>query len=161
MTLALPPSDPAVPDYPNALPAFRLARCCRRATSRRSRRIWRTSSRGRKASACSGSSARAPARAIDLNVNRSHKHGFLDTNYPTPISKDVINAAGGRIIRTTGAGRRDAADHAGAERIPAHRGAHQRRADLVSGRSIQPCNTGPRPLMRLALLYATPTPKTG
>ena len=39
--------------------------------------------------------------SIDLNVNRSHKHGFLDTNYPTPISKDVINAGGGRIIRTT------------------------------------------------------------
>ena len=39
--------------------------------------------------------------SIDLNVNRSHKHGFLDTNYPTPISKDVINAAGGKVVRTT------------------------------------------------------------
>jgi hypothetical protein len=34
-------------------------------------------------------------------VNNGHKHGFLDMNYPTPIPKDVINAAGGKIVRTT------------------------------------------------------------
>ena len=39
--------------------------------------------------------------SVDVNVNRSHKHGFLDTNYPTPISKDVINAADGQVVRTS------------------------------------------------------------
>ena len=69
--------------------------------------------------------------SVDFNVNRSHKHGFLDTNYPTPISKDVINAAGGQIVRTTAQADAHAADRAGAQRIPPHRGAHQRRTDLV------------------------------
>jgi hypothetical protein len=62
VTLALPPSDPAFPKFPNALPRSLRARCSRRATSRKSRRTWRTSSRGSTASACSGSSARARAR---------------------------------------------------------------------------------------------------
>jgi hypothetical protein len=39
--------------------------------------------------------------SVDVNVNRSHKHGFLDTNYPTPIPKSLINAAGGQIVRTS------------------------------------------------------------
>ena len=31
--------------------------------------------------------------AVDANINRGVKHGFLDMNAPTPIPKDVLNAA--------------------------------------------------------------------
>jgi hypothetical protein len=31
--------------------------------------------------------------AIDFNINRGIKHGFLDMNAPTPISKAQLNAA--------------------------------------------------------------------
>jgi hypothetical protein len=39
--------------------------------------------------------------AVDVNINRGQKHGFLDTNFPEPISRDVINAAGGQVVRTS------------------------------------------------------------
>ena len=47
----------AVPDSPTRCRRFRRAPCCRRAASRRSRPTWRTSTRGRRASASSGNSA--------------------------------------------------------------------------------------------------------
>ena len=31
--------------------------------------------------------------AVDANINRGVKQGFLDMNAPTPIPKDVLNAA--------------------------------------------------------------------
>ena len=31
--------------------------------------------------------------AVDANINRGVKHGFLDMNAPAPIPKDVLNAA--------------------------------------------------------------------
>ena len=31
--------------------------------------------------------------AVDVNINRGVKHGFLDMNQPTPIPKDQLNAA--------------------------------------------------------------------
>ena len=31
--------------------------------------------------------------AVDANMNRGVKHGFLDMNAPDPIAKDVLNAA--------------------------------------------------------------------
>ena len=37
---------------------------------------------------------------MDYTNTRGMKHGFLDFNQPTPIPKDVINAAGGNVVRT-------------------------------------------------------------
>jgi carboxypeptidase family protein/TonB-dependent receptor-like protein len=100
VTLALPPSDPAFPAYPNALPAFPPGAVL---PARNIQEIspdlenefaWQYSF---------GAQRQIGARtsaSVDLSVNRGHKHGFLDTNYPAPIPKDVINAGGGRVIRT-------------------------------------------------------------
>ncbi|HMF97243.1 MAG TPA: carboxypeptidase regulatory-like domain-containing protein [Vicinamibacterales bacterium] len=101
VTLALPPSDPAFPVYPNPLPGFPPgsvlpARNIQEISPDLENEFAWQESLGVQRQIGSRTSA-----AIDLNVNRSHKHGFLDTNYPTPIPKDVINAGGGRIIRTT------------------------------------------------------------
>ena len=79
---------PGVPEVSeHAARRSRRARCCRRATSRRFRPIWRTSSRGRTASASQRQLGSRTSASVDVNMNRSHKHGFLDTNYPTPIPK--------------------------------------------------------------------------
>ena len=62
VTLSLNADRPAVPDLPQRrCRASRRERCCRRAASRRFRPTWRTSTRGRRASASSGNSARARA----------------------------------------------------------------------------------------------------
>ena len=101
VTLALPPSDPAFPVYPNALPGFPPgavlpARNIQEiAPDLENEFAWQYSV-GVQRQVASRTSVSA-----DLNVNRSHKHGFLDMNYPTPIPKSVINAGGGRVIRTS------------------------------------------------------------
>jgi hypothetical protein len=101
VTLALPPSDPAFPVFPNVLPGFPPGAVL---PARNIQEIspdlenefaWQESI---------GVQRQIGARtsvSVDFNKNNGHKHGFLDTNYPTPISKDVINAAGGKIVRTT------------------------------------------------------------
>ena len=101
VTLALPPSDPAFPVFPNPLPAFPPgavlpARNIQEISPDLENEFAWQESLGVQRQIGARTSA-----SIDLNVNRSHKHGFLDTNYPTPISKDVINAAGGKVVRTT------------------------------------------------------------
>jgi outer membrane receptor protein involved in Fe transport len=101
VTLALPPSDPAFPVFPNVLPGFPPGAVL---PARNIQEIspdlenefaWQESI---------GVQRQIGARtsvSVDFNKNNGHKHGFLDMNYPTPISKDVINAAGGKIVRTT------------------------------------------------------------
>jgi hypothetical protein len=37
---------------------------------------------------------------VDFNINRGQKHGFLDTNAPASIPKEVLNAANGATVRT-------------------------------------------------------------
>jgi outer membrane receptor protein involved in Fe transport len=101
VTLALPPSDPAFPKFPNPLPAFPPgavlpARNIQEISPDLENEFAWQESIGVQRQLGSRTSA-----SIDLNVNRSHKHGFLDTNYPTPIPKSVINAAGGQVVRTT------------------------------------------------------------
>ena len=98
VTLALPPSDPAFPKFPNPLPAFPPgavlpARNIQEISPDLENEFAWQESLGVQRQLGSRTSA-----SIDLNVNRSHKHGFLDTNYATPISKDVINAAGGKVV---------------------------------------------------------------
>ena len=44
--------------------------------------------------------------AIDANINRGQKHGFLDINQPASIPKDVLNAANGATVPTVAAGDR-------------------------------------------------------
>ena len=54
--------------------------------------------------------------AVDANINRGVKHGFLDMNAPVPIPKDVLNAALAPIPMPSSEPLRrpiDAADHAG------------------------------------------------
>jgi len=101
VTLALPPSDPAFPVFPNALPAFPPgavlpARNIQEISPDLENEFAWQYSLGAQRQIGSRTSA-----SVDLIVNRGHKHGFLDTNYPTPISKDVINAGGGKVIRTS------------------------------------------------------------
>ncbi len=101
VTLALPPSDPAFPVFPNVLPAFPAgavlpARNIQEISPDLENEYAWQESIGVQRQLGSRTSA-----SVDFNVNYGHKHGFLDTNYPTPISKDVINAAGGKIVRTT------------------------------------------------------------
>jgi hypothetical protein len=100
VTLALTPTDPAFPVFPNALPGFPPgavlpARNIQEiAPDLENEYAWQYSV---------GVQRQLGARtsvAVDLNINRAQKHGFLDMNYPTPISKDVINAAGGAVVRT-------------------------------------------------------------
>jgi outer membrane receptor protein involved in Fe transport len=101
VTLALPPSDPAFPKFPNTLPGFPPgavlpARNIQEiAPDLENEFAWQYSI-GAQRQLGSRTSA-----SVDVNVNRSHKHGFLDTNYPTPISKATINAAGGQVVRTS------------------------------------------------------------
>jgi outer membrane receptor protein involved in Fe transport len=101
VTLALPPSDPAFPVFPNALPGFPPgavlpARNIQEISPDLENEFAWQYSLGVQRQLGARSSA-----SVDLNVNRSHKHGFLDTNYPTPISKAEINAGGGRVLRTS------------------------------------------------------------
>jgi outer membrane receptor protein involved in Fe transport len=101
VTLALPPSDPAFPVFPNVLAAFPPgavlpARNIQEiAPDLENEFAWQYSL-GAQRQIGSRTSA-----SVDVIVNRGHKHGFLDTNFPTPISRVVINAGGGKVIRTS------------------------------------------------------------
>ncbi len=100
VTLALPPSDPAFPVFPNVLPGFPPgatlpARNLQEiAPDLENEHAWQYNV-GVQRQLTTRMSA-----AIDVNVNRGQKHGFLDMNFPTPISRDVINAANGQVVRT-------------------------------------------------------------
>ncbi|PYR24186.1 MAG: hypothetical protein DMF98_16265 [Acidobacteria bacterium] len=101
VTLALPPSDPAFPVFPNTLPGFPPgavlpARNIQEISPDLENEFAWQYSLGLQRQLGSRTSA-----SVDFNVNRSHKHGFLDTNYPTPISKAEIIAGGGRVLRTS------------------------------------------------------------
>src|SRR2546425_10307607 len=43
---------------------------------------------------------RSSSLTVDASVNRATKHGFLDVNQPAPIPTDVINGAGGKVVRS-------------------------------------------------------------
>ena len=75
-------------------------------------------------------------------------------NAPAPIPKDVAQRGAQRESQCdrphAGAGRSDAADRAGAERLPAHGRADQRRPLLVPGHAFLRRRTAPTPLMLTA-----------
>jgi hypothetical protein len=100
VTVSLPATSPLFPTFPDPLPAFPPGAVLP------PRNIQEISPDLENEHAWTGSigfQRQLGARAsfsIDANINRGTKHGFLDINQPTPIPKDVLNAANGATIRT-------------------------------------------------------------
>ena len=93
VTLSLSSSDPLFPTFPNVLPGFPPGAVLP------ARSIQEISPDLENEYAWQGSfgvqrqlGARTSV-AVDANINRGHKHGFLDMNAPTPIPKDQLQAA--------------------------------------------------------------------
>ncbi len=100
VTVSLVPGDPLFPVFPNVLPAFPPGAVLP------ARDIQEISPDLENEQAWAGSfgfqrqiGSRASI-AVDANINRGVKHGFLDINQATPIPKSVLNAANGATIRT-------------------------------------------------------------
>ena len=93
VTLSLSNTDPLFPTFPNVLPSFPPgatlpARSIQEISpDLENEHAWQTSF-GVQRQIGSRTSV-----AIDANINRGVKHGFLDMNAPTPIPKDQLNAA--------------------------------------------------------------------
>jgi hypothetical protein len=93
VTVNLTPADPLFPVYPNTLPAFPPgavlpARSIQEISpDLENEHAW-TASIGFQRQLGNRTSI-----AVDANMNRGVKHGFLDMNAPDPIAKDVLNAA--------------------------------------------------------------------
>jgi outer membrane receptor protein involved in Fe transport len=101
VTLALPPSDPAFPVFPNTLPGFPAgavlpARNIQEISPDLENEFAWQYNAGVQRQLTTRMSA-----SVDVNVNRGHKHGFLDMNFPTSIPRSVVNAAGGQVVRTS------------------------------------------------------------
>jgi len=93
VTLSLNSTDPLFPTFPNVLPGFPPGAVLP------ARSIQEISPDLENEHSWNGSlgvqhqlSARASV-AVDFNMNRGVKHGFLDVNAPVPIPKDQLNAA--------------------------------------------------------------------
>lgn len=93
VTVVLAPTDPLFPTFPNPLPAFPPGAVLPPRSIQEispdleNEHAWQVSV---------GVQRQIGTRtsvAVDVNVNRGVKHGFLDMNAPTPIPKDVLNAA--------------------------------------------------------------------
>ena len=93
VTLSLAPTDPLFPTFPNTLPGFPPgavlpARSIQEISpDLENEHAW-TSSLGVQHQIGARSSV-----AVDFNINRGTKLGFLDMNAPTPISKEQLAAA--------------------------------------------------------------------
>ncbi len=137
VTLSLNSTDPLFPTFPNTLPGFPPgavlpARSIQEISpDLENEHAW-TSSLGVQHQLGARTSV-----AVDFNINRGVKHGFLDMNAPAPIPKDQLNAALSANPNChrpdPGAGRSDAATGAGSEWLPAHGRAHQRGTLVVPG----------------------------
>jgi outer membrane receptor protein involved in Fe transport len=98
--LSLAPNSPFFPTFPNILPSFPVGAVLpprnlqEIAADLENEQAWQASA---------GVQRQLGARSavtVDFTINRGQKHGFLDFNQPTPIPKDVINAANGAVVRT-------------------------------------------------------------
>jgi outer membrane receptor protein involved in Fe transport len=93
VTVSLVPGDPNFPVFPNTLPAFPPGAVLP------PRNIQEISPDLENEFAWNGAFGvqrqigSQTSIAVDANINRGHKHGFLDINQATPIPKDVIAAA--------------------------------------------------------------------
>jgi len=98
--LSLPAGDPNFPVFPNALPGFPPgavlpARNIQEISpDLENERGWQYSLGFQR------QLGKRSSLTVDANVNRATKHGFLDVNQPAPIPKDVINGAGGKVVRS-------------------------------------------------------------
>lgn len=93
VTLSLNSTDPLFPTFPNTLPGFPRgavlpARSIQEISPDLENEHSWNGSLGVQHQIGSRSSV-----AIDFNMNRGVKHGFLDMNAPAPIPKDQLNAA--------------------------------------------------------------------
>jgi hypothetical protein len=93
VTIVLAPNDPLFPVFPNSLPAFPPGAVL---PPRSIQEISPDLENEHAWTASLGFQRQIGARtsvAVDANINRGVKHGFLDMNAPTPIPKDELNAA--------------------------------------------------------------------
>ena len=141
VTVNLTPADALFPTFPNTLPAFPPGAVL---PARSIQEISPDLEKRARLAASIGFQRQLGIRtsvAVDANINRGVKHGFLDMNAPVPISKDVLNAAlsanPNAVVRTVAQADLHAADRAGEQRLPAHGPADQRGALLVSGHPLR------------------------
>jgi hypothetical protein len=100
VTLNLQPGNPLFPTFPNAIPSLPTDTVL---PIRSIQEISPTLENERAWTASFGVQRQVGARgsvAIDANINRGQKHGFLDTNAPASIPKAELNAANGATVRT-------------------------------------------------------------
>ena len=139
VALSLTPGDPLFPTFPNTLPAFPPGAVLP------ARDIQEISPDLENEYAWAGNrripAPDRPARPASRSTPTSTaavKHGFLDVNQAAPIDKDGAERRDGRGADDHGTApqRRPMRPgrSAGAERLPAHGRADERRALLVSGR---------------------------
>jgi outer membrane receptor protein involved in Fe transport len=104
VTLSLNSTDPLFPTFPNVLPGFPPgavlpARSIQEISPNLENEHAWTSSLGVQHQLGARTSV-----AVDFNINRGVKHGFLDMNAPAPIPKDQLNAVLGAnptaVVRT-------------------------------------------------------------
>ena len=100
VTLSLTPADPLFPTFPNSLPAFPPGAVL---PPRDIQEISPDLENEHAWTASLGFQRQLGPRtslAVDANLNRGVKHGFLDMNQAQPIAKDVLVAANGANVRT-------------------------------------------------------------
>jgi Carboxypeptidase regulatory-like domain/TonB dependent receptor-like, beta-barrel len=93
VTVSLTPTDPLFPTFPNPLPAFPPGAVL---PPRDIQEISPDLENERAWQASIGVQRQLGPRtsiAVDANMNRGIKHGFLDMNQAAPVAKDVLNAA--------------------------------------------------------------------
>ncbi len=93
VTVLLTPTDPLFPTFPNSLAAFPPGAVL---PPRSIQEISPDLENEHSWNFAFGVQRQIGPRtsiAVDANVNRGVKHGFLDMNQPAPIPKDVLNAA--------------------------------------------------------------------
>ena len=103
VTLTLNPGDPLFPTFPNTLPGFPAGAVL---PARDIQEISPDLENEQAWTASVGVQRQIGARAsvsVDFNMNRGIKHGFLNVNQATPISKDILaTATGTTTLRTAG-----------------------------------------------------------
>jgi hypothetical protein len=100
VTLNLQPGNPLFPTFPNAIPSLPSDTVL---PIRSIQEISPTLENERAWTASFGVQRQVGARAsvaVDANFNRGQKHGFLDSNAPATVPKEVLNAANGAAVRT-------------------------------------------------------------
>ncbi len=93
VTLSLNAGDPLFPTFPNTLPGFPPGAVL---PARSIQEISPDLENEHSWNGSLGVQHQVGSRgsvAVDFNMNRGVKHGFLDMNAPTPIPKDQLNAA--------------------------------------------------------------------